>query len=30
MIGSKVGYIIMAVIITALNFGVHYLLMGEP
>jgi len=30
MVGSKVGYILMALIITALNFGVHYLLMGEP
>jgi hemerythrin len=30
MVGSKVSYIIIAVLITALNLGIHYLLMGEP
>jgi len=30
MIGSKVSYILMAVLITVLNIGLHYLLMGEP
>jgi len=30
MIGSKMTYILMAVIITILNLGIHYLLMGEP
>ena len=30
MIGSKVTYILMAVIITILNIGIHYVLMGEP
>lgn len=30
MVGSKVTYVLLAVIVTALNFAVHYLLMGEP
>ena len=30
MVGSKVSYILIAVLITALNILMHYLLMGEP